>query len=89
VAASVYSRALQKAVELIGGQQNLCRYLRVPAGELQSWIEDKKLPPQGIFLRVVDFIIAETPAPGGSIDPEEPSAPRDCSAGGDSAATRY
>jgi hypothetical protein len=89
VAASVYSRALQKAAELIGGQQKLCRYLHVPAAELQSWIDDKKVPPKGIFLRVVDFIIAETPAPGGSTDPEEPSAPRDCSAGGDSAATRY
>ena len=89
MAASVYSRALQKAAELIGGQQKLCRYLHVPAAELQNWIDDKKVPPKGIFLRVVDFIIAETPPPGGSTDPEEPSAPRDCSAGGDWAATRY
>jgi hypothetical protein len=89
MAASVYSRTLQKAAELIGGQQKLCRYLRVPAADMQRWIDDKKVPPTGIFLRVVDLIIAETPPPGGSIDADEPSAPRDCSAGGDSAATRY
>ena len=89
MAASVYSRALQKAAELIGGQQKLSRYLQVPAAELRSWIDDKKVPPKGVFLRVVDFIIAETPPPGGSTDPEEPSAPRDCSAWGNSAATRY
>jgi len=89
MAASIYSRTLQKAAELIGGQQKLCHYLRVPAAELQNWIDDKKVPPKGVFLRAVDFIIAESPPPGGSADPDEPSAPRDCSSGGDSVGTRY
>lgn len=88
MAASVYSRTLQKAAELIGGQQKLCRYLHVPAADLQRWIDDRKVPPTGIFLRVVDLIIAETAPPAGSTDPDEPSAPRDCAAGGDSAAPR-
>jgi hypothetical protein len=89
VAASVYSRTLQKAAELIGGQAQLCRRLRVPAAELQRWIDDKALPPIGIFLRAVDLIIEETPPPVDSGGSEEPPAPRDCSSAGDSPATRY
>lgn len=90
MAASVYSRTFQKAAELIGGQQKLCRFLRVPAADMQKWIEDKAVPPIGIFLRAVDYIIAETPAPPASSDhPEDSSAPRDCSAGEPSASTRY
>ena len=88
MASSVYSRALHKAAELIGGNAKLCRYLRVPAAELQKWIDDKGVPPIGIFLRVVDLVIEETPPPADS-GPGEPPAPRDCSSTGDSSATRF
>ena len=89
MALSVYSRTLQKASELIGGQKELCRYLRVPKAELQKWIADQAMPPAGIFLRAVDLIIAETPPPAGfSHDSENPS-PRDCAASEGSTATRY
>jgi hypothetical protein len=80
---------MQKAAEIIGGQDKLCRHLRVPAAELQKWIDDKAVPPIGIFLRVVDFIIAETPPPAGSSEPADPSAPRDCSAASGPEASRY
>jgi hypothetical protein len=89
VAASVYSRTLQKAAELIGGQVKLCRHLRVPATELQKWLDDKAVPPIGIFLRAVDLIIEETPPPVESGGSDEPPAPRDCSSAEDSSATRY
>jgi hypothetical protein len=88
MASSVYSRTLQKAAELIGGQAKLCRHLRVPAAELQKWIDDKAVPPIGIFLRVVDLIIEETLPPADS-GPGEPPASRDCSSAGDSSATRF
>jgi hypothetical protein len=87
VASSVYSRTLLKAAELIGGGAKLARHLRVPEAELQKWMEDKGKPPVTIFLRAVDLVIDETPAPPPS-DPAEPPAARDC-AGGDSPATRY
>jgi hypothetical protein len=87
VAASVYSRTFQKVAELIGGRAKLCRYLRVPAAELDKWIEDKAVPPIGVFLRAVDFIIDETPPPAGPSDPGDPPAPRDCSSTGDPSAT--
>jgi hypothetical protein len=87
VASSVYSRTLQKAAELLGGNAKLCRHLRIPADELQKWLDDKAKPPIAIFLRAVDLVIDETPAPEGA-DSGEPPAPRDCSAG-DSPASRY
>lgn len=89
MAASVYSRTLLKAAELAGSRANLCKVLRVPAADLDSWIAGKAVPPTGIFLRAVDFIIDETPAPAGSDDGDAPS-PRDCSApGGDPSSTRF
>jgi hypothetical protein len=89
VAASVYSRAFQKASEVIGGHAKLCRYLRVPTADLEKWMADKAVPPTGIFLRAVDLILQETPAPPGDTGSDDPAAPRDCSAAGDSSATRY
>ena len=89
MASSVYSRTLVKAAELIGGREKLCRYLHVPAADLQKWIDDKAVPPKGIFLRVVDFLISETPPPAGTSEPDDSPAPRDCSAADGSAITRY
>lgn len=86
MAASVYSRTFRKAAELIGSYARLCRLLRVPEASLQRWIDDKEVPPVGIFLKAVDYIIDETPAPGSS-DPGEPPAPRDASSGADSSST--
>jgi hypothetical protein len=85
----VYSRTLQKAAELIGGRAKLCRHLHVPAAELQKWIDDKAVPPIGIFLRAVDFIIDETSPPADSSEPGDASAPRDCSAAEGPSETRY
>lgn len=83
MAATVYSRALQKASELLGGRQKLARYLRVPERDLELWIAQDGKPPIGTFLRVVDLIIDETPPPGSSSDPGGDAPPsRDCSAAG-------
>ncbi len=88
MASSVYSRALQKAAELMGSHQKLSRYLQVPAADLQSWILDKGTPPVAIFLRVIDFILDETPQPADS-DPGDPPAPRDAAGPGDTSSTCY
>ena len=89
MAASVYSRTLQKAAELFGGRKALCRHLNVPQADLQRWIDDKAVPPIGVFLRAVDLLIEETPAPPGHDDGDggQTPSPRDCLAG-DSSATR-
>jgi hypothetical protein len=88
MAASVYSRTLQKAAEILGSRMKLCRTLQVPSDELQKWIDDKAVPPLGVFLRAVDLIIDETPPPAGS-EPGDPPAPRDAAPSGDSSQTRY
>lgn len=80
---SVYSRTLQKAAELLGSRQKLARHLRVPLGELEKWIAGTAVPPTGSFLKAVDVVIVETPAPSGgepSSDPGEPPPPREACA---------
>lgn len=76
VATSVYSRALQKAAELLGGRAKLAKVLHVPAAEIDKWIADQAKPPREIFLRVVDVILDET-APGDAGESQEPPPSRD------------
>ena len=75
MASGIYSRALQRAAELLGGRDKLAAYLGVPTAEVQKWIAGAR-PPQAVFLRVVDFIIDETTPPGS--DPADPPARNDC-----------
>ena len=82
-AASVYSRALLKAAELLGGRDALAKILQVPSAELERWIADEAKPPREMFLRVVDIILDET-TPGGVDDTSGP--PRGHDAAGP---TRY
>jgi hypothetical protein len=84
MASSVYSRTLQKAVELVGSRAKLCRYLHVPASDLDQWISDERTPPLGVFLRAVDLVIEETSAPGTS-EPGDPPSPREGAASGSEA----
>lgn len=74
MAPSVYSRALQKAAELLGSYDGLARRLGVPAQTLQEWIDGKSLPPVPVFLSIVEFILEETPPPAGTEISEAPAA---------------
>ena len=76
VTATVYSRALLRAAELLGGCDKLARVLRVPKDELDKWVGGDAKPPREVFLRVVDIILDETAAAGEPNDPPEPP-PRD------------
>jgi hypothetical protein len=82
MASSVYSRTLQKAAELIGSRKKLARHLRVPLAELEKWLAGLAVPPTGTFLKAVDLVIDEIPAPsagepsGGELpDPGDPPPP--------------
>ncbi|HET7362830.1 MAG TPA: hypothetical protein VFJ70_04565 [Burkholderiales bacterium] len=77
--ASVYSRALLRAAELLGGRDQLARVLRVPKDELHKWIAGDAKPPRELFLRVVDIILDETSAAGGPT--ETPDTPPHDAAG--------
>jgi hypothetical protein len=74
-AASVYSRALAKAAELLGGRAELARLLQVPLAEVERWLADEGKPSREIFLRIVDIILDETSA--GSDDAPEPPPGQD------------
>ena len=74
---SIYSRALQRAAELIGGRDKLAAYLGVPLADLQKWISGATRPPQPAFLRAVDFIIDETSPPESDSAGDSPSR-NDC-----------
>jgi len=77
MASSIYSRALQRASELMGGRDELAKFLGVPATDVQKWISGGARPPQSIFLRVVDYIIDETSPPENGDGGEAP-ARNDC-----------
>ena len=80
MAPSVYSRAVRKAAELVGGREKLSRTLQVPLAEIEKWLADQAKPPREIFLRVVDLIIDDN----GVADPSAPAdAPpaKDCAPG--------
>ncbi len=76
MASGIYSRALQRAAELLGGRDKLAAYLGVGTAEVQKWIAGTR-PPQAVFLRVVDFIIDETSPPPSEAG--EPPPRNDCS----------
>jgi hypothetical protein len=75
-AASVYSRALAKAAELVGGRDQLAQMLQVPLVEIERWLADEGKPSREVFLRVVDIILDETSA-GSADDTDGPPHGRD------------
>ena len=55
--ATVYSRTLQRACEILGGPQALAQHLKVKAGDLVRWIDGQTLPPMDVFLAAVDLVL--------------------------------
>lgn len=78
MAASIYSRATQKAADLLGGRERLAKVLLVAPGDVDDWIADRARPPREVFLRVVDIVIDEGGAPPGASETADPAPPRDC-----------
>ena len=52
----MYSRALLRAAEILGGIEALQTYLNVPAGDLRRWLRGSVKPPDHVFLRVADLL---------------------------------
>jgi hypothetical protein len=71
---SVYSRAVRKAAEMVGGRERLARVLQVAVADIEKWLLGEKKPPREIFLRVVDIIIEDA---AGSDTAGEPPAGKD------------
>jgi hypothetical protein len=55
--ATVYSRTLHRACEVLGGMAQLSNHLNVPVSALTDWISGKEDPPLDVFLKAVDVVL--------------------------------
>ena len=51
-----YVRLLERAAELMGGQEQLRRYLDVTAVQFGLWMQGHSKPPDQVFLRIADLL---------------------------------
>jgi hypothetical protein len=57
---SVYTRVLKRAARILGGEDQLKAFLKVPATHLNIWLSGAVRPPTEIFLKVVDLVSQES-----------------------------
>jgi hypothetical protein len=57
---SLRTKALQVALRIVGSERALSRHLQVPAADLSKWLSGDETPPQAIFLRTVDLLVARS-----------------------------
>lgn len=53
---TLYSRALKRAAEILGGAEALRDYLGVSMVQLRFWMQGHGKPPDGVFLRIADLL---------------------------------
>jgi hypothetical protein len=53
---SIYARTLRRAMEILGGEQQLADRLRVPASELREWLAGTERPPMAYLLVAVEVV---------------------------------
>ena len=58
--ATIHSRALRRAADILGGTSALRDYLQVPSSQLSRWLDAAEQPPAGIFLKAVDVIVDQS-----------------------------
>lgn len=56
----VYQRSIGMAVEILGGNDAVARYLGVHTEEVLSWVEGKTEPGKNFFQRIVELIEQNT-----------------------------
>jgi hypothetical protein len=56
----IHVRALRRASEILGGDEQLRVHLQASEGDFSSWIGQPELP-RNVFLRLVDIITREEP----------------------------
>lgn len=57
MAEQLYVKTLQRAAEIVGGEQELALKLRVTPSHLALWLRGIEQPPGAIFLRAVDLVM--------------------------------
>jgi hypothetical protein len=64
--ATVYSRTLQRACEVLGGIRPLAAHLGVAPADLARWIDARGEPPLQVFLAAVDVVLLHAERSRGS-----------------------
>lgn len=60
---NVYTRALARAADILGGKDKLRAKLHVPMFSLEEWLDGRSQPPPDVFLKTVDILSTPTSAP--------------------------
>lgn len=63
--ASVQARTLHRACLIVGGLSALAARLESSASNLERWIADEEMPPEGLFLRCVEILLLYASDAGG------------------------
>jgi hypothetical protein len=53
---TVYVGTLQRAVDILGGEEQLALQLMVTPSHLALWIRGEALPPEAVFFKAVDIV---------------------------------
>jgi hypothetical protein len=54
---TVYTRALHRACQILGGVEHLAAYLKVSRTMLHRWLDGEDVPPPSVFLKAVDLVL--------------------------------
>lgn len=52
----VYLRVLERTLEIFGDAQALGAYLKVPAAQVERWLQGDEQPSDRVFLQLVDIL---------------------------------
>ena len=64
--ATVYSRTLQRACEVLGGIHALATHLRAAPADVAAWVDARGQPPLEVFLAAVDVVLLHADRSRGS-----------------------
>ena len=69
----LHARLLERAVEILGGDDEVAEYLGVSRGHVRIWMRGVYSPPADVFLKLVDLLSEMPPVrPGDSRPAERP-----------------
>jgi DNA-binding transcriptional regulator YdaS (Cro superfamily) len=52
----IYIRTLQRAAEIVGGEEQLALRLKVTPSHLALWLQGRSEPPAGVCFAAVDLV---------------------------------
>ena len=51
-----YTRTFRRAIDMLGGVQQLAKALGVAAADVEGWSSGVAIPPPGVFLQAIDIV---------------------------------